>query len=70
MAERVSPAYEAAKEKVGPSVKAARKNAGPVVQSAYESVKEKAAPVGAHGRPYRLTVTAPPLGVVAFKRKG
>jgi 1,4-alpha-glucan branching enzyme len=27
------------------------------------------APVPCHGRPYLLTVTAPPLGVVAFKRQ-
>jgi 1,4-alpha-glucan branching enzyme len=30
----------------------------------------KAAPVPCHGRPYCLTVTVPPLGMVAFKRKG
>lgn len=28
-----------------------------------------AAPVPCHGRPYLLNVNAPPLGVVAFKRK-
>jgi 1,4-alpha-glucan branching enzyme len=30
----------------------------------------KAAPVPCHGRPYCLTVSVPPLGMVAFKRKG
>jgi 1,4-alpha-glucan branching enzyme len=30
----------------------------------------EAAPVPSYGRPYTLTVTAPPLGMVAFKRKG
>jgi 1,4-alpha-glucan branching enzyme len=29
-----------------------------------------AAPVPCHGRPYLLTVTVPPLGMVVFKRKG
>ena len=27
-----------------------------------------AAPVPSHGRPYTLTITVPPLGMVAFKR--
>jgi 1,4-alpha-glucan branching enzyme len=30
----------------------------------------QAAPVSWHGRDYLLTVTLPPLGLVAFKRKG
>src|SRR5207237_6802984 len=29
----------------------------------------EAAPVPGHGRPYTLTITAPPLGMVAFRRK-
>jgi 1,4-alpha-glucan branching enzyme len=29
-----------------------------------------AAPVSCHGRPYMLTITVPPLGMVVFKRKG
>jgi 1,4-alpha-glucan branching enzyme len=29
----------------------------------------EAAPVSSHGRPYTLTITAPPLGLVAFRRK-
>ena len=28
----------------------------------------EAAPVGCHGRPYQLTITVPPLGMVVFKR--
>ncbi|MFN3566042.1 MAG: alpha amylase C-terminal domain-containing protein, partial [Burkholderiaceae bacterium] len=29
----------------------------------------EAAPVGAHGRPFSLTLTLPPLAVLVFKRE-
>ncbi len=50
VAERVGPAYGAAKDKVGPAYEAAREKVGPAVHTAVETAREKAAPVVANAR--------------------